>query len=221
MTIRELMKYKKTLTNKMFIVVHLPDTYDFWDRYITNYNSYDNIINIKYGQRKTYLVDPKDNAHDEWEEFNDLFTSFLVGNAYEYQRQWDALKAEYNPIENYDRKEDSTTTREAKTDTVHMPQLKTTSSGGTTTVKEDTSPFDSGFEDAIKSTSTLPETWTRQDAYDQDTDYGEDKSTINSRIHGNVGVTTNQQMIAAELELRAKTFINEIINDIVNKLTIY
>lgn len=205
----------------MFIVVHLPDTYDFWNRYITNYNSYDNIINIKYGQRKTYLVDPKDNAHDEWEEFNDLFTSFLVGNAYEYQRQWDALKAEYNPIENYDRKEDSTTTREAKTDTLHMPQLKTTSSGGTTTVKEDTSPFDSGFEDAIKSTSTLPETWTRQDAYDQDTDYGEDKSTINSRIHGNVGVTTNQQMIAAELELRAKTFINEIINDIFNKLTIY
>lgn len=199
---------------------NLPDTYDFWDKYRENYNAYDKVMLVKYGSRTLYL-DDSTNAEDSYAHFKELFNSFLEGSAYEYQRKWDALKAEYNPIENYDRNESTTTTTDAKTDTVHNPQVKVTASGGTVTVEDETNPYDDNYVKKAKSTTVQPSTNTVQDANDVRTDYGQDTVTINGHIHGNIGTVTNQSMITAELELRSNVFIYEVIHDIINNIAYF
>lgn len=217
---------------------NLDDTYDFWDKYRANYNAYDKVILVKYGSRELYLDDATEPS-ESFNNFKELFNAFLEGGAYEYQRKWEALKAEYSPIENYDRTEATTTTTDAKTDTVtkdaktdttHNPLITVTASGGTVVETDETSPFDSGFKDVAKATTVQPQTSTTQLAndvridYGQDkttNNYGQDKTTVSSHVHGNVGVTTNQQMISAELELRANVFIYEVIHDIINNIAYY
>lgn len=87
-----------------------------------------------------------------------------------------ACEAEYNPIENYDRKEDWTDNG--------------TSSG---TAQNTNLSKVAGFnaEDMVNRTS--------------DTDNGTSSSTANTihtgRTHGNIGVTTSQQMLTQELEI--------------------
>lgn len=217
---------------------NLPETYDFWNKYRENYNAYDKVILVKYGRRSLYLDDSTEPS-ESYDHFKELFNSFLEGSAYEYQRKWDALKAEYSPIENYDRTESTTTTTDAKTDTItkdaktdttHNPQVTVTASGGTVVETDQNSPFDAGFSDVAKATTVQPQTTTTQSANDVSIDYaqdkttnnyGQDKTTVSSHVHGNVGVTTNQQMISAELELRANVFIYDVIHDIINNIAYY
>ena len=106
-----------------------------------------------------------------------------------FAKLWQGFTAEYNPIENYDRQEDSTETpnithtlsnsgQDASTNeadvqgyngTDYVPNSRTTSSGTSSTNGTDT------------------ESGTR---------------TYTSRIHGNIGVTTSAQMLEGELALR-------------------
>ena len=114
-----------------------------------------------------------------------------------FERWVKALAIEYNPLENYDRKEDWSDTRNASdSGTSSSSTYGTTSS--TTTNK--VSAYDAG--DALT---------TR----DQAQTYGADGSSSSGsssssshegakhdgRIHGNIGVTTSQQMLISELDL--------------------
>ena len=54
----------------------------------------------------------------------------------------------------------------------------------------------------------------------KDVDTIKQDNTINSRIHGNIGVTTNQQMITQELELRKQSAIDCIIKSFVDEVSI-
>ena len=47
------------------------------------------------------------------------------------------------------------------------------------------------------------------------------KNTTNSHVHGNIGVTTNQEMIKAELELRKINFFDYVVSLIVKELCTY
>lgn len=198
----------------------LPETYDFWNKYRENYNAYDKIILVKYGRRELYLDDATE-PDESYQNFKDLFNSFLLGQAYEFQRMWDALKAEYSPIENYDRTEVTTTKTDAKSDVVHNPEVTVTASGGTVTTTDQTSPFDGDFKDVAKSTSVQPSTNTKQSANDVTTNYGEDNVTVNSHVHGNVGVKSNQSMILEEMEVRANAFILDTIHTIINNIAYF
>ena len=182
------------------------------------------------------------------------------------KRLTDALKAEYSPIENYDRTEehkdvlqysgtDTLTDSLGKSTTITRRGTEKTEGGGTqTTVTTGTEKMEnSGSEttqnevsayDAvsytphdqttrtpnltstrtpditevlmpeISSTRTPDLTDVHQDSGSDThaTDYGHTEDhTINIRAHGNIGVTTNQQMIESELALRQKYNIYEII----------
>lgn len=94
-------------------------------------------------------------------------------NAENFGKMYDALMSEYNPIENYDRKE------AGSSDSTYNPGSE---------VENKISAMNSdGYQNDNKTINS-----------------GEDRNHNNyeSRIHGNIGVTTTQQMIQSELELR-------------------
>ena len=106
-----------------------------------------------------------------------------------FERWVKALALEYNPLENYDRKEDWADIRSGST------SGSTSGTTGATTTNK-ISAYDAG--DALTTRS-------------QDEIHGSDSSTSlgssteganhSGRIHGNIGVTTSQQMLQSELDL--------------------
>ena len=114
-----------------------------------------------------------------------------------FERWVKALAIEYNPLENYDRKEDWSDTRNASDSGTSSSSTSGTTSSTTT---NKVSAYDAG--DALT---------TR----DQAQTYGADGSSSSGsssssshegakhdgRIHGNIGVTTSQQMLISELDL--------------------
>lgn len=127
---------------------------------------------------------------------------------YTWTRLYDAMMAEYSPIENFDRYEDvDEQNRGAMT---HSGTDSVSGSGEDTITNKITSFDNNTFVDHDKAIAGKGSTDT--------TTYGHvvTDSTgkkIISHLHGNIGVTTNQQMLEAELETRPKINIYRIIID--------
>jgi len=117
-----------------------------------------------------------------------------------FNRWVNALALEYNPLENYDRKEDWTdqTTRDSE-------GTSTSASGSTT----GTNTSDENTKSAFDSSTYQPN--EKNEAESSTTASSNDSTTVNNsedgtfthggRIHGNIGVTTSQQMLISELDL--------------------
>ena len=109
-----------------------------------------------------------------------------------FERWIKALSIEYNPLENYDRMEDWTDERET---TGTGESTSTGTSGSTAENKRsafDSSTYQPNEEDTISGTAT--DTTTNETS-------GTDDATHSGRIHGNIGVTTSQQMLTQELDI--------------------
>lgn len=90
------------------------------------------------------------------------------------------ISSEYNPIHNYDRTEEETRT----------PDL-TDTNGGTVTVEDSRSAFDSsGYQPTDKQVTTPANTITQTGT-----------ETWDRHAYGNIGVTTTQQMIQQEIDI--------------------
>lgn len=113
---------------------------------------------------------------------------------------WEKLlattKLEYNPIENYDRNEESTDNTEQRSLT----------NGSTTTVDSTR-----GFNDT-KSTEAGRTVSETGGGVNTNTDV-----TRNSRVHGNIGVTTTQQMIEEERRVSSFDIYEVIINELIQR----
>lgn len=113
-----------------------------------------------------------------------------------FQRWVDALAIDYAPLENYDRHEDWTDTLDSD-GTSRTTGTNDTSTSGT--VQTDVSAYDSsGYQPKEKITNS--------ETVDNDTTENNTSTLDNTgrhvgRIHGNIGVTTSQQMLESELEL--------------------
>lgn len=111
---------------------------------------------------------------DKWERFNR------------------AVNTEYNPLENYDRIEEWTEHNEGTSG-----QSTTSTASGDNTNTDKVSAFNSTtFENRAQSTGTNSNTASGSASGEADSD-----TTHNGRIHGNIGVTTAQQMLKAEIEI--------------------
>lgn len=127
---------------------------------------------------------------------------------YTWTRLYEAMLAEYSPIENFDRYEDvDEQNRGAMT---HSGTDSVSGSGEDTITNKITSFDNNTFVDHDKAIAGKGSTDT--------TTYGHvvTDSTgkkIISHLHGNIGVTTNQQMLEAELQTRPKINIYRIIID--------
>ena len=160
----------------------------------------------------SFTLNAKNPLVKKFESYNKLMSSNL-------KSQLDVMKATYNPIENYDNNEESTTTIGAKeenfkkgtnTDTTEVGQ-------GQITTKSDVTSYESSstFADADKVT-TDESARTTTTTLGERTDIRTEKEhidTFKKRIHGNIGVTTSQQMIESELELRKRNVVTEYITD--------
>lgn len=129
-----------------------------------------------------------------------------------FQRMWNACIAEYDPIENYNRIEDRSETTKDTMGNTRTLNTNTATTGTNTT------------EDSVSAenvTTFSPDTKSVQTPNLNEADTGtigdsgnyNGSLTIKSTIHGNIGVTTSQQMLESELALVPKLDIIRIISD--------
>lgn len=145
---------------------------------------------------------------DEVAERN--ITNWFTRNLYNFEQLFSALYADYNPIENYDRKEDWTDT----------PDVSYTKSGGhentienqsDITQENTVSAFNSAsYEPNTKNTSEDKGHSTETLVYNEEATKETGTRKHDGRIHGNIGVTTNQNMIQEEIQLRQFDLYNYI-----------
>ena len=162
----------------------------------------------------SYTLDDENPLVKKFKTYNNQMAANL-------KKSLDAFFSEYNPIENYDNNEESMTTTGAKeenfkkgtnTDTTEVGQ-------GTITTKSDVTSYETDtFADADKVTtdeSARTTTTTMGERSDIRTEK-EHIDTFKKRIHGNIGVTTSQQMIESEIELRKRNIIFEYLTEFAN-----
>ena len=139
----------------------------------------------------------------------------------EYTTKVSLLLTDYNPIENYNSSETETSTNETTTtsgteNTTTTTTNSTTENTGETTNK--VSPYDSeNFSNDNNSNSSSTSTVNGTDSTSI-TDSGNISSngTLTRTLtrKGNIGVTTTQQMIESEYELRAKNLVFEFLEKV-------
>ena len=162
-------------------------------------------------------------------------TFWFSRRLFDFDRMYKSLRTEYSPIENYDRIEDiKREYKDSGTDTEILTLGSSTTSshtgtdtdsaqGGGSNEKGVSAYNEDGYTNREKDTethnsnntqtynSTVTNTGSGSDK--TQTDYGKQSTeTENTRIHGNIGVTTSQQMIESEMSLRAKYDIYKIIS---------
>lgn len=167
-------------------------------------------------------------------EFKGIFDAWKDCVGADFKKAVDALAQSYDPLENYDRHEEGTETDEhhkgSKTsfgeETIVTPRVKTKN----TTYKV---AFDSSTEvetDALVSEPQNGTDKTERDATKNFTKHEDiDASTFdkdvheftNRRTHGNIGVTTSQQMLQSEWELRIKNYTADMIDAFVTMYCYY
>lgn len=158
----------------------------------------------------------------------------IIKNIYldKWNKLYNVLNSEYNPIENYNRVENTTinnTGNETTNENINNSEVLT---GGHTNnnTNENThkvSAFnDENFSNDSNDINNSTDVFTYNDETKINT--GTNTSSKNntgtnethSTISGNIGVTTTQQMIVSEIELRKYNLVNEFYSDLDNLLTI-
>lgn len=193
----------------------------------------------KYYDRKFYSF--KDNAVDgfllKWHDFELMFGP-------NFAKIYEALSTEYAPLENYNRIETSdrsttdnrTTERglEATGTTSGSANTSTDSNGSTSgsnnmkknafntamTDVENTSSSGSNTDHSTAaSTNSASTSNITTEAVAED---GSGTEHVSSTIRGNIGVTTSQQMLESEAELRMKwNYLEIVIKDFIDRTTVY
>nr|DAH20314.1 MAG TPA: hypothetical protein [Caudoviricetes sp.] len=141
--------------------------------------------------------------------FNLILRSWSKSRVEDWKRVESALNAEYSPIENYNRTEThSDVYTRNLTEKGSVNSNETHSENGKKAAFNDTALVDTD--------STSGNSNTTDNNSNEYT--GGDNRNINIRAHGNIGVTTNQHMIEAEIAMRHNhNLYNIIIDDFINK----
>ena len=174
---------------------------------------------------------------------------WVVGNVDEYDialglktlyldkwnKMYEALMAEYNPIDNYSMTEtrNITETDNSEINSHYVRSGNNTGNSSTTnnetgSMNNDVYAFNS--EDATRdrrsnSSNNVSGNYEYRDSISNNADYnttnnGTNNTTNTLNRKGNIGVTTSQKMITEELELRKYILLDEVFNDICNELTL-
>lgn len=171
--------------------------------------------------------------YPDWDFFKFAVESWSKKEVFTWNRLYAAMTAEYDPIENYNRNESTTITNSGKdvsqasgNDTDKRTGYDSTVGSGTDTDTGYRTSFENGtfaatdkLEQAKGSTqtnnynSTLTHTNGRKDEFT----HGH-KITTTGNIHGNIGVTTSQQMLESEIAIVPKlNLINYMIESFKNR----
>ena len=235
--IKNLLYYAKE-SNRPLIDV---ENFTFLEKYRNNYTDFDNYIRLKYANREIlsgiYMKDE--------EELSSIYSSWLLyvkayitTNEYKYKTLYETINFSYNPIENYDRKEDIQTIRTPNLST----ETNTTSIYGNGEIEEQLgnisnsnsstgsiSPWDSeSFNNKNKNVNEFTQASitnktinkTKTDTQDNASLLsGTDTRKVTTNIHGNIGVTSSQDMIKQEREVALFSFYEIRFKDVINVTT--
>ena len=109
-----------------------------------------------------------------------------------WEKLYETTQLEYEPLENYDRQEESNSSNAS-------------ASSGSTTVTNSATAYNSNtFADTAKSNTA-------------GSNQGNSSGTFRSRVHGNIGVTTSQQMLTAQREVVQFCMTQYIIDDFISR----
>lgn len=130
---------------------------------------------------------------------------FFLKNYNTYERLYNAYTLEYNPIENYDRKEELKRNIDSNNEVTNNDSYNEERTGKVSPFDIDS--FKNDTNDILNSDTDKKEVGKRKDSIIE-----------SNRIHGNIGVTTTQQMLQSELDIIYKINIYELItNDFYNE----
>ncbi len=124
-----------------------------------------------------------------------------------FEKWVDALSLEYNPLENYDRKEDwsDTLNKGVKTSARRDNGNERSFNQYKNETETEVSAFDSSSYQPSEKITETP-SGVIIDKFGEGTSGSEtenSKTVRDGRIHGNIGVTTSQQMLQSELDIAA------------------
>lgn len=128
-----------------------------------------------------------------------------------FQKWYDALQLEYNPIENYDRHEDWSDNDSRQTDSTSSDSSSAKSQTDTSVTTYDS---DALHPDGRSISSQSASSGGKDSTIDAG------KSSHTGHTHGNIGVTTSQQMLEAELDLQEWNLYEHIADIFVRELCI-
>lgn len=203
--------------------------YNYTDGHI-----FDN-LNLPSGIDKDVLIDT---ILLQGGEFEVLFSdpSFMRDAIESWSKRWQltmekwllAITSDFNPIENYDRNESWTdsgsfTNNSTKGENATASDTSTSYGGGTTT--NDVSAFDSSsyqpHDKAVSSTTGGNTSNSSTNVTGSGNENGTNSSTHTGRVHGNIGVTTSQQMIQSSLDLYKWNLYSQIADLFIGEFCIY
>lgn len=184
------------------------------------------------------------------EKFADTFDLWKQNNSKNIEVLYSALYTDYDPLENYDRKEEG-----GYTDEHHKGSKTATASKETTTpdlttevtnrTKVKSSDFVYGFDSATASptgynesvptegtdkttqTGTTSTTRSAEENYTTTTDisnavFDNDKRVFNNyRVHGNIGVTTPSDLIKGEYAVRIDSLLRKLLFQFAHEFLFY
>lgn len=146
--------------------------------------------------------------------------NFFDRNAEQFKRVWEALYSEYNPIENYDRIEAwSDSHSESTRDSESLSMSSSESVSAVTSSSDSQSSSANGNISAFNSPTLQPQSASNGSAATSGRTNNDTRGTSNSlraglnvkdsiarddhrgRVHGNIGVTSSQQLIQSSIEL--------------------
>ena len=197
-----------------------------------------------HGERQvddTVVNSPYSKFFEGWFRY-DYLKDILLRYQYKWTKLIDNVYAQtYNPIENYDRQEDTSLSYEGSENVTRNVDSDRKIKGTTADTRNDTSSANSSSQknvfafdsaeaspsDSDSGTTTATGTGSSNSTVDNsDTEkrieteghsFTGRKNVTASRIHGNIGVTTSQQMLESEVALRMKhDFFNTVYEDIAN-----
>lgn len=175
-------------------------------------------------------------------------SEFLYGIFAKYWYKWGKLldnvySQTYNPIENYDRKEDSSIAYEGSENVTRNVDSDRKVKGTTADTRNDTSTAESNSQKNVfafdsseaspsdsdsgkttatgtgSSNSTVDNSDTEKRTETEGHSFTDRKNVTTSNIHGNIGVTTSQQMLESEVLFRLKhDFFNTVYDDVAEAL---
>lgn len=200
-----------------------------WDSNVTSiHDIFSNVSNyLKLGQMMTanqlydYFLDKYESRYFyrkyDTEDTTQLTNNIAVSKAkayinlyckshqYEYDKLYDTLNLEYNPIENYSMTETGNDTRTPNLTTADNTTIDSTTTGnGSAENIEGKTTYDqsANFINASKNTGTTNDT-NKTEANNSNTrkETGTDSTEHTLTRKGNIGVTTSQQMIQSERDV--------------------
>ena len=218
MKLREYYKYCTENNKSMLPLEYVP--LEYMADYKDYYPLYDTRTMLMYGER--ILIS------DDITTIENLLTLSLKTNLYSIKTLYGTIVQEYSPIENTEKFEDVTVSYEGSenyaknnSETTEKNGTHTTERNGNVKNTEKVTAFDSVAQQPNSETDTNYNNLTDTETFSKfgDTSISEgseiksftnrkDKTTIHT--HGNIGVTSNQQMLKEERQIALFNFFDKV-----------